>query len=148
MRTCIIFGTFGLLKVVMRKKALFCHLFSALISGSFVFVILFQAESQLSWVSVIAFLADWFQVNFVKLGLDGHFLVTGRTSKVIDAPCFVECCEHIPLNDLVANITKISKELMVMSLTISQSFAFIMSIAQEWLLAFGTDEMFHTPMLA
>ena len=32
------------------------------------------------------YFADRLQINFIELGLDSHFLVTGRASKVINTP--------------------------------------------------------------
>lgn len=35
---------------------------------------------------VITFLADWFEVDLVELGFDGHLLVAGGAGEVVDTP--------------------------------------------------------------
>lgn len=89
-----------------------------MVSRSLVFMVLFQTKPQFSRISIVAFFADWFQINFVEFGVDGHLLVAGRAGEMVDTPGFVECREYIPLNDLVANVAEITKELMVMGLAV------------------------------
>ena len=36
--------------------------------------------------TVGTYFANRLQINFIELGLDSHFLVTGRASKVINTP--------------------------------------------------------------
>ena len=93
-------------------------MFSSLVSRSLVFVVFFEAKPQFSRISIVAFFADRFQINFVEFRVDGHFLVAGRAGEVVDTPGFVEGREDIPLNDLVANVAKVTKKLMVMSFAV------------------------------
>lgn len=54
----------------------------------------------------------------------------------------------ISRNDLVADETEISKQLVIMSLAVSEALLLVMTMTQERLLAFGAYEMLHVPMLA
>merc|ERR1712079_17682 len=101
-----------------------CLSITALVPGSFIFMVLFQAEPQFSRISIITFFANRLQINFIELCFDSHFLVTGRTGKVIDTPSFIESCEHIPLNDLITNVTQVAKKLVIVGFTIGQTFSF------------------------
>ena len=49
---------------------------------------------------------------------------------------------------VVANMAKVSEQLVVVCLAISQPFPLVVAISQERLLAFGADEVLHAPMLA
>lgn len=53
----------------------------------------------------------------------------------------------IASNDLIANETQISEELMIMGFTVGQASLLVMSMTQEGLLALGTHEMLHMPVL-
>lgn len=56
-------------------------LVTALISGSLIFVVFLQTKPQFSRISIVAFFADWFQINFIEFGVDGHLLVAGEQAK-------------------------------------------------------------------
>lgn len=45
-------------------------------------------------------------------------------------------------------VTDITKELIVVSLTVSKTFPLIMAVSQERLLTFSTDKMLHVPLFA
>jgi len=110
-------------------------------------VVLFEAESHVPWVAVVALLAHWLQVDLVELCLDCHLLVTRRTSKVVDAPGLVEGGEHIGVDDLVAHLAQVPKQLVVVGLTVGKAFPLVVPISKERLLALGADKVFNVPML-
>lgn len=120
----------------------------ALVSSGLVFVVLFQPQPQFARIPVITFLADWFEVDLVELGFDGHLLVAGGAGEVVDTPSFIESREDIALDDLVANVAKVAEELVVVGLTVSQTLSLVMSIAKEGFLTLGTNEVLDMPMLA
>jgi len=111
-------------------------------------MILFQSQPQISGIFVITLLTNWLQIYFIKLGLDRHLLVAGGAGEVVDAPGLVEGREHVALDHLVADVAKVSKQLMVVSLAIGQTLPLIMTIAQERFLTLGTDKVLHAPMFA
>lgn len=45
-------------------------------------------------------------------------------------------------------VTNVTKELVVVGLAVSQTFPLIMTVSQEWFLAFSTDKMLNMPLLA
>lgn len=77
-----------------------------------------------------------------------QFRVTKGTSEMINTPGFVKCCEHISSNDLIANETQVTKQLMVMCFTISQSLLLVMPLSQERFFTLCTHKVFHMPMFA
>jgi len=111
-------------------------------------VVLLKAESHIPWVAVIALLTDRLEVNLVELCLDRHLLVTRRTSKVVDAPRLIEGGEHVSLDNLVAHLTKVPKQLMVVSLTVGKAFPLVVPVAKERLLALCADKVFDMPMFS
>lgn len=54
----------------------------------------------------------------------------------------------VSTNDLIAHEAKISEQLMIVSLAISQSSLFVVTMTQERLLALGAHEMLDMPMLS
>lgn len=48
---------------------------------------------------------------------------------------------------MAAVVADISKELVVVSLAVSQSFFLIVAVPQKWLLTFGTNKMLNMPLL-
>lgn len=54
----------------------------------------------------------------------------------------------IASNDLIANETQISKELMIMRLAIGQAPLLVVPMTQEGLLTLGAHEMLHMPVLS
>lgn len=54
----------------------------------------------------------------------------------------------IASNDLIANETQISKELMIMRLAIGQASLLVVPMTQEGLLTLGAHEMLHMPVLS
>jgi len=98
-------------------------------------VVLLEAESHIPWVAVIALLTHRLEVNLVELCLDRHLLVTRRTSKVVDAPGLIEGGEHVSLDNLVAHLAKVPKQLMVVSLTVGKAFPLVVPVSKERLLA-------------
>jgi len=67
---------------------------------------------------------------------------------VVDAPGFVKGSEHVALDNLVADIAKISKQLVIVSFAVGQPLALVVSVAQEGLLALGADKVLHVPMFS
>jgi len=67
---------------------------------------------------------------------------------VVDAPRFVQRCKHVALNDLVAGVAKVSKQLVVVCFTVGQSLAFIMSVSKERFFTLCTHEVFHVPVFS
>lgn len=53
----------------------------------------------------------------------------------------------IASNDLIANETQISEELMIMRLTVRQAALLVVSMTQEGFLTLGAHEMLHMPVL-
>jgi len=111
-------------------------------------MIFFESQSEFPGISVVTFLADGLQINFVELALDGHLLVAGGAGEVVDAPGLVEGGEDVALYDLVADIAEITKQLVVVSLAVRQTFPLVVSVPQERFLALGADEVLDTPVLA
>lgn len=66
---------------------------------------------------------------------------------MVDMPSLVKCMEHITGDNTVTSETNVSEQLMVVNLTIGQSLLLIMPGTKEWLLALGTNKMFHMPGL-
>lgn len=107
---------------------------------------LLQPFLQLQRELLIAFLAHWLHVKFHKLILQCELDVAGRTGEAVYTPSFVESRYHIPLNHMAAVVADISKELIVMCLTVSQTLFLIMPVSQEWLLTFGTNKVLNVPL--
>jgi len=110
-------------------------------------VILFEAESHIPGVAVIALLADRLEVDLVELCLDCHLLVARGASKVVDAPSLIEGGEYVSLDNLVAHLAQVPKQLVVVSLAVGKAFPLVVPITEEWLLALGADKVFNMPML-
>jgi len=109
-------------------------------------MILLQSQPKLSGVSVIALFANRLQINLIELGLEAHLLVAGGAREVVDTPCLVQRREHVTLDHLVACVAKVTKELVVVSLTIGQTLPFIMPVSKEGFLTLCTDKVFNVPM--
>jgi len=123
-------------------------LVTTLIPGSFIFVVFLQTKPQFSRISIITFFADRLQINFIELGLDSHFLVTGRASKVINTPGFIQSCEHIPLNDLITSVAQVTKKLVIVGFAVGQTFSLVMPITQKGFFTFRTYKVLHMPMFS
>lgn len=65
-----------------------------------------------------------------------------------NSPGFVEGSEDISLDDLVADIAEVSKELVVVGLAVGQALPLVVPVAQERLLALGTHKVLNMPVLA
>ena len=63
-------------------------------------------------------------------------------------PSFVECREHIPLNDLIADIAQVAKKLVVVSFTVGQALSFVVAVAMKRFFAFRAYEVLHMPMFS
>ena len=109
-------------------------------------MILFESQPQISWISVVTLLADRLQIYFVKLCLDSHLLVAGGAGEVVDAPGLVEGSEDVALDDLVAHVAQVAEQLMIVSLTVSQTLPLVMTVAKEWFLTLGAHEVLHAPV--
>jgi len=66
---------------------------------------------------------------------------------MIDAPGLVEGGKNIALNNLIAYVAKVSKELVVVGFTIGKPLPLVVAISQEGFLTFCTNKMLHMPML-
>jgi len=111
-------------------------------------MILFQSQPEFPWISVIALLTHRFEIHLIELSLDCHFLVTGTAGEMVDTPGLVQGSENITLNHLVTDVAEITKQLMVVSLTVGKSFPLIVSVPQERFLTLGTNKVFHMPVFA
>lgn len=118
-----------------------------------------QTPSQFIGKSFIAFFADRFQVAFVEFGFLVHFLIAHWTGEMMNAPGFIQSSENwkrikvknnfvittalltIASDYLIAHMTEISKELVVMRFAISKTFLFIMAMTKEWFFTLGTSKM-------
>jgi hypothetical protein len=100
------------------------------------------------YVPVIALLADWLEVDLVELCFYGHLLVARGAGKVVDAPGLVERGEHVALDDLVAHVAEVAKQLVVVRLAVGQALALVVTVTEERLLALGAHKVLHVPMLA
>lgn len=67
---------------------------------------------------------------------------------MVDTPGLVQCSEHISTNDIVADVAQVTKQLMVVGLTVGKAFFLVVPVAKEWLLTFGTDKVLYVPVLA
>jgi len=99
------------------------------------------SSPQFQWLLFVASFTHRLEVELVKLGFLIHFVVTNRASEMVDAPRFVQRCENVSFDHLVAGITKIPKQLMVMCFAVGESFLLVMFVSHEGLFAFGAYEM-------
>lgn len=97
---------------------------------------------------LITFFTNGFHVKLNKFVLESQFGVAGGAGEAADAPGLVQSRHHISLDHTVAVIAHISKQLVIVSLTISQSFTFIMAMTKEGLLTLGAHKMLDVPLLA
>ena len=111
-------------------------------------MIFLQTESQISWILVVTFLANRLQIYFVKFSFDRHLLVAGGAGKVVDTPGFIEGSEHIALYHLITHITQVTKQLVIVSLTVGKTLPLVVTVTKEWFLALGTHKMLDMPMFA
>lgn len=87
-------------------------------------------------------------VKLNKLVLQSEFCVAGGARETADTPSLVESRHHIAFNHTVAVIAHIAEELVIMSLTVSQSLPLVMAMTKERLLTLGTHKMLYMPLLA
>jgi len=109
-------------------------------------VILFQSEPQVSWIPVVTLFANGFEVDLVELCLDCHFLVARGAGKVVDTPGLVEGGEDVALDDLVADVAQVAKQLVVVGLAVGQTLPLVVTVPQKRFLALGTNKVLHMPM--
>lgn len=107
-----------------------------------------QALPQLGGQSLVALLAHWLLVVLVELGLLVHLPVAGRARKVVHTPGLVQRRKHIAGNHLVAHEAQVTKQLVVVRLTIRQTALLVVPVAQERFLALGTHKVLDVPVLA
>ncbi len=84
-------------------------------------MVLLEAETELTWVLLVALLADGLKVHLVELGPHRHLLVAGGARKVVDAPGLVEGSEYVALDHLVAHVAEIPEHLMEVRLAVGQT---------------------------
>lgn len=113
-----------------------------------VFVRNAQTAPQLVREPFVALLADRFLVVLEELGLLVELLVADRARKVMHAPGLVEGGENVPGDNLVANEAQITEQLMIVRLAVGHSALLVVPMAQEGLLALGTDKVLHVPVLS
>ena len=111
-------------------------------------MIFLESQTEFPGISVVTFLTDRLQIHLVELALHRHLLVAGGAREVVDAPGLVEGGEDVALDDLVADIAEIAKQLVVVSLAVRQPLPLVVPVAKEGFLALGTDEVLDTPVLA
>lgn len=122
--------------------------------GNFLFLVLQisftlgQASLHLLWHSLVAALTHWLQVDLHKLILESQLGVACGTDKAVDTPGLIQCRRNLSLNDAVAVETNVSKELVVVGLTVRQPPAFIMLMAEKRFLTFNTHKMLNMPLFA
>lgn len=75
---------------------------------------LFQFNGQL----FVALLTARLQVDIIEFGLVRHGHITEGTGKVVRTPSFVQRCYGVAHDDLVAHKASVTKQLVVVSLTI------------------------------
>lgn len=83
-----------------------------------IFVSSAQSTSQLIGEALIALLAYRLFIVLVKFGLLVHFVVTNRARKVVHTPGLVQSGENVTSNNLVADETQVTKQLMVMGFAV------------------------------
>lgn len=103
---------------------------------------------QLQRKLLVTFFTNGLHVKLNKFVLESEFGVASGAGEAADAPGFVQSRHHISLDHTVTVVAHVSEKLIIMSLTISQSFAFIMTMTQKRLLTLGTHEMLDVPLLA
>ena len=111
-------------------------------------MIFLESQTEFPGISVVTFLTDRLQVNLVELALHRHLLVTGGAGEVVDTPGLVEGREDVALYDLVADVAQVAKQLVVVSLTVGQTFPLVVPVTQERFLTLGADKVLDTPVLA
>ena len=111
-------------------------------------MIFLESQSEFPRISVVTFLTDGLQIDFIELALHGHLLVAGGAGEVVDAPGLVESGEDVALYDLVAHVAEVAEQLVVVSLAVRQPLPLVVPVAKEGFLALGTDEVLDTPVLA
>jgi len=62
-----------------------------------------QAAPNFRRIFVIAFLANWFQINLMELGFLIHLLIADGAGEVVHAPRFVQRSEHWNTNENTAS---------------------------------------------
>lgn len=100
-----------------------------------------QAAAQFLREPLVAAAAGRTFVVFVELALGAKGCVAHRAREVVYAPRFVQRRENIASNNLVAHITQIAKELMIMLLAVSKSLLLIMTMPMERFFTFCTDKV-------
>jgi len=111
-------------------------------------MIFLESQTEFPGISVVTFLTDRLQVHLVELALHRHLLVAGGAGEVVDAPGLVEGREDVALDDLVADVAQVAEQLVVVSLTVGQTFPLVVPVTKERFLTLGADEVLHAPVLA
>ena len=107
-------------------------------------MIFLESQTEFPGISVVTFLTDRLQVHLIELALHRHLLVAGGAGEVVDAPGLVEGREDVGLDDLVAAVAEVAKQLVVVSLTVGQTFPLVVPVTKERFLTLGADKVFHT----
>lgn len=63
-------------------------------------------------------------------------------------PGLVQCGENIASDDLIAHETQITKQLMVVRLTVGHTALLVVPVAKERLFTLGTHKVLYVPVLA
>lgn len=130
-------------------------------------VLLLQPLLHLHWHLFVTLFAARPEVYIVEFALFGELAVTECTGKVFWTPGFVQCGNGVAENHLIAHETDVSKQLVIVGLTVSQSLKegpriktenlgeiqktnllFVVFGPEEWFLAFGAHKMLHMPLFA
>lgn len=121
---------------------------NALGSTSFFGVYFFQSFLEFGRKLLETSLATWLEVNVIKFGLLIHFRVAKSTCKVINTPGFVQGSEDVSRDNLIADKTKVSKQLMIVSFAIGLAFFLVMAMSQERLLTLRANKVLDMPVFA
>lgn len=109
---------------------------------------LLQPLLQLQREFLIALLTHWLHVKLHKLVLEGELGVASRAGKTVDTPSLVEGRHHISLDNTIAVVANISKQLVVVCFTVGQALALVVTVSKEGFLTLSAHKMLHMPLLA
>jgi len=71
-----------------------------------------------------------------------------NAGEMLNTPTLMKCIHHISNNSFVAFKAYITKQLIIMSLTVCQALPFIITMTIKWLFTFGAHKMLNMPSLS
>jgi len=84
----------------------------------------------------------------MKLAPEIQRNVASNASEMLNTPALVKSIYHISHNSFIAFKAYITKQLIIMSLTVSQSLPFVITMTIKWLFTLGTHKVLNMPRLS